>query len=291
MDCGLANNDWLWKFSSSKIHHLQFDSSDHCPLWIIPNSLEIPCITKPIKFQEMWLLDCGCSDDVEVVWYSNEVADPAIKVIRKLEKCGKELGRRNRNHFGNVKETWWGHKGISRKGSLEFWEQFSVRELKQEITDLIVRENKLWFQRSKVLWAKFGDRNSKFSHIHASQRMRKNSIQKIRDIHGVWRSGKEGIADCLVEYYQELFSSTNLEHCDTTINSIQKIISLEMNSQLSTEFMEWKWNKLLIRWLLLRPRAGWYAPSLLSAILKFNWWWYFLICPPFFKFCIYSWEP
>ena len=40
-----------------------------------------------------------------------------------------------------------------------------------------------------------------------------------------------GIADCLVEYYQELFSSTNLEHCDTTINSIQKIISLEMNSQ------------------------------------------------------------
>ena len=103
MDCGLANNDWLWKFSSSKIHHLQFDSSDHCPLWIIPNSLEIPCITKPIKFQEMWHLDCGCSDDVEVVWYSNEVADPAIKVIRKLEKCGKELGRRNRNHFGNVK--------------------------------------------------------------------------------------------------------------------------------------------------------------------------------------------
>ena len=105
---------------------------------------------------------------------------------------------------------------------------------------MIVRENKLWFQRSKVLWAKFGDRNSKFSHIHASQRMRKNSIQKIRDIHGVWRSGKEGIADCLVEYYQELFSSTNLEHCDMTINSIQKIISLEMNSQLSTEFMEWK---------------------------------------------------
>jgi len=105
---------------------------------------------------------------------------------------------------------------------------------------LIDRENKLWFQRSKVLWAKFGDRNSKFFHIHASQRMRKNSIQKIRDIHGVWRSDKEGIADCLVEYYQELFNSANLQHCDMTTNSIQKIISLEMNSQLSTEFMEWE---------------------------------------------------
>ena len=65
--------------------------------------------------------------------------------------------------------------------------------------NLIDRENKLWFQRSKVLWAKFGDRNSKFFQIHASQRMRKNFIQKIRDIHGVWRSDKEGIADCLVD--------------------------------------------------------------------------------------------
>ena len=103
LDRGLANNNWFLKFSSSKIHHLQFDSLDHYPLWIIPNSLEVPCITKPFRFQEMWLSDRDCSDNVEAVWYSNEVAYLAIKVIRKLEKCGKELGRRNRNHFGNVR--------------------------------------------------------------------------------------------------------------------------------------------------------------------------------------------
>lgn len=115
-----------------------------------------------------------------------------------------------------------------------------VRELKLEITDLIDREDKLWLQRSKVLWEQFGDKNSKFFHIHASQRIRKNSMQKIRDIHGVWRLDKEGIIDCLVEYYQELFSSANLQHRDTSTNSIRKIISPEMNSQLSTKFMEWE---------------------------------------------------
>lgn len=72
-----------------------------------------------------------------------------------------------------------------------------VRELKLEITDLIDREDKLWLQRSKVLWEQFGDENSKFFHIHASQRIRKNSMQKIRNIHGVWRLDREGIIDCL----------------------------------------------------------------------------------------------
>lgn len=53
-----------------------------------------------------------------------------------------------------------------------------VRELKLEITDLIDREDKLWLQRSKVLWEQFGDKNSKFFHIHASQRIRKKFYAK-----------------------------------------------------------------------------------------------------------------
>ena len=42
-----------------------------------------------------------------------------------------------------------------------------VLVLLKEIAELVDKENRLWFQRSKVIWAKFGDRNSKFFHIHA----------------------------------------------------------------------------------------------------------------------------
>ena len=41
---------------------------------------------------------------------------------------------------------------------------------------MVDKENRLWFQRAKVMWAKFGDRNSKFFHSHVSQRKRKNLI-------------------------------------------------------------------------------------------------------------------
>ena len=84
-----------------------------------------------------------------------------------------------------------------------------VQELKNEIAKLVDKENRLWFQRSKILWAKFGDRNSKFFHSHALQRKRKNLIRKLMDSNGRVFEDNEGIAECLMQYYQNLFRSTN----------------------------------------------------------------------------------
>ena len=102
--------------------------------------------------------------------------------------------------------------------------------------ELVDKENRLWFQRSKILWAKFGDRNSKFFHSHASQRKRKNLIQKLIDSNSYVVEDNEGIAECLVQYYQNLFYSINQQFCSSTTNSIQTVITEEMNSKLSFEF-------------------------------------------------------
>ena len=91
------------KFSGSKIHHLHSDSSDHSPLWITLDGFEIPSFSKPFRFEEMWLSDCGCSDIIEAVWLSREDGDAHDNVICKIDKCDKELRVWNRNCFGNVR--------------------------------------------------------------------------------------------------------------------------------------------------------------------------------------------
>ena len=101
---------------------------------------------------------------------------------------------------------------------------------------MIDKENRLWFQRAKVTWAKFGDRNSKFFHSHASQRKRKNLIRKLKDPNGRVMDTNEDIADCLVHYYQHLLQSHNQQFCSVATNSIQKVITEDMNSMLSSEF-------------------------------------------------------
>ncbi|XP_075662742.1 uncharacterized protein LOC142632200 [Castanea sativa] len=233
LDRGLANNEWFLKFSGSKVHHLHSDSSDHSPLWITPHGLDLPLVVKPFRFEEMWLLNSGCSSIVEVVWCSTEEgADVEVMVTNKIKKCGKELSRWNQTHFGNVrqelarkrKELCEAEKVAMGSGCNQ-----RVRSLKQDILELVDKENRLWFQKSKVLWAKFGNRNFKFLHSHASQRKRKNLIHKIQDTHGQWRTDKDEIADCLVHYYQELFSTTNNQFCDLATNSIQRVITVEMN--------------------------------------------------------------
>ena len=100
-----------------------------------------------------------------------------------------------------------------------------VRELKNEIAKLVDKENRLWFQRSKIFWAKFGDRNSKFFHSHALQRKRKNLIRKLMDSNGRVVEDNEDIAECLMQYYQNLFCSTN-----------QKILFLSYKFYLDSDY-------------------------------------------------------
>ena len=103
LDRGLANHKWFMKFTGLKINHLHSDSSDHSPLWITLNGLDIPSFAKPFRFEEMWLSDCGCSNIFEAVWLSREEEEDHDHVISKIDKCGKELRKWERDCFGNVK--------------------------------------------------------------------------------------------------------------------------------------------------------------------------------------------
>ena len=56
LDRGLATNDGLLKFLRTKIHHLSFDSSDHYPLWIVPDGLDVVVSTKPFTLRKCGFL-------------------------------------------------------------------------------------------------------------------------------------------------------------------------------------------------------------------------------------------
>ena len=65
--------------------------------------LDIPSFAKPFRFEEMWLSDRGCSNIVEVVWLLRGEEEDHNHVMRKIDKCGKELRTYERDCFVNVK--------------------------------------------------------------------------------------------------------------------------------------------------------------------------------------------
>ena len=171
--CGLVNT-----------HNLPCLSSDHCPLLINPTGIEIPSYKKPFRFEEMWLSDSSCGEVVDAAWRSCVVRDSDSEIIRKIDKCGKDLSWWNYNVFGNVRRE------LKKKRDLLIEEEavvvrtgsnFQIKALKDEINVLMDREARMWNQRSHILWLKNGDGNTKFFHTRASHRFRKNVILGIND--------------------------------------------------------------------------------------------------------------
>ena len=169
----------------------------------------------------------------------HEEAEPSIKVVKMIKKCGKELQEWNRKHFGNVRRELEKKRKMlkeAKKEAMRTGVDFQVRELKKEIDELVDREYRMWFQRSKALWAANGDKNSKFFHCRATQRKWKNSILNIHKADGEWSSDMEQVTEVLITYFKELYNSTNLPPCAAATNSINQAINGEMNEQLSREF-------------------------------------------------------
>ena len=111
--------------------------------------------------------------------------------MSKIDKCGKELGIWEKNVFGNVRMELNRLKNPLAKEervAMVSGNNFRVRQIKKEIEVMQDREATMWAQRSRILWANEGDKNSKYFYCCATRRFRKNSLQGIRDEAGVWRT-------------------------------------------------------------------------------------------------------
>nr|XP_023913512.1 uncharacterized protein LOC112025077 [Quercus suber] len=209
LDRSVATNDWYSMFLGTKVFHLDVTTSDHKPLRIAPEGMNC-CLQKSFCFEQMWLTDNGCTKTVEAVWCESSMETWDTKVIKKIDKCLIELTRWSKQHFGSVRKELEKKKkrtpGGRKEGTLN-WGFKAHEGLEKEVNLLLDKEAKMWAQRSKVLWLKDGDRNSKFFHSRASQCRRQNYITKIHDNSGRLCTRPSQVIDIITNFYQELFTT------------------------------------------------------------------------------------
>jgi len=111
-----------------------------------------------------------------------------------------------------------------------------VHQLKHEIQRLLLVEEKLWQLRSKSHWIKLGDKNTSFFHNRASQRYRRNTIHGLLNAKGEMCCGEEKVAELMVEYYTDLFTSSQPSEIDMVLHHIPRKVTDEMNDFLGRDF-------------------------------------------------------
>ena len=231
------------RFASSRAFHLTCTSSVHVPILILLLGLIPPVRKKLFRFKQMWFSNSSCEDVVFSAWGSESGHGDGGDILRKVERCGKDLGHWEKNVFDNVRMELNQLKKVLAKEERTVMfsgNNFRVRQIKKDIEVLQEGEATMWVHRFRVLWANQGDKNSKYFHCCATKRFWKNTLEGIRDEEGVWRTTKEDVGEVMVNYYKSLFTSTKGIVSASMLECVLTMIDEEMNATLYKEFEVWE---------------------------------------------------
>ncbi|XP_030930759.1 uncharacterized protein LOC115956561 [Quercus lobata] len=189
LDRALTSTDWILKFLSSCLHHLQGLSFDHKPLWLASNDVNTHFYRaqKPFQFEAIWLKDDHCEDVVHSAWDRCLEGDAMGKVLAKVVDCQIQLKFWDKSTFGNI------HIELAQKRkqllkaegeSIGGRGHTQVKAFIDKIQKLMDKDEVMWHQRAKNDWLKFGDQNTKYFHCRATKRNKWNFIWGLENEQG-----------------------------------------------------------------------------------------------------------
>ena len=98
LDRGLAMVEWMLRFTTCRIHHLDAFHSDHKPILLIFDSEQkrFYCKGRPLRFEAMWLKDNSCEEVVKNLWQEVSDPSPVCMVTKQIINCQDNLRIWNR---------------------------------------------------------------------------------------------------------------------------------------------------------------------------------------------------
>lgn len=94
------------------------------------------------------------------------------------------------------------------------------------------KEEEFWSKKSRVIWLKKGDRNTKYFHSITSERRKRNIIDEIKTDEGISYTEEGEIWEVRAKYFANLFTKAQPQECDQIFEGILRIITKSMNRKL-----------------------------------------------------------
>ncbi|KAL8527048.1 hypothetical protein ACS0TY_016057 [Phlomoides rotata] len=217
LDRALANPLWqLWFPEAGVLHLLRF-KSDHAPILLDCEALSKGGVRNPgnrekvFRFEKMWMEHDACGEIVAKAW---DRGNTALNFSDRTLRCEAHLTSWDDKVFGSM-----GKRIAKLKKVLEVLQTSTqtagvlrlIQEKSGELEELLKMEEIYWFQRSRALWLKDEDRNTPFFHKKASQRRRRNTIDRIRTDEGEWIEEEEEVGEDIRKILNTPLSLRNID--------------------------------------------------------------------------------
>ena len=228
LDKGVALVEWILKFPSSQIHHLEAFHSNHKPILLYTDS-EFKLFYKkgcPFRFEAMWIKDNSCEGIIKDSWGTGLASPLVWDFSSKISTCQENLKLWNCTTFGHVRNTLT--KKLKELQNAEVSDCYRTNPgriyvLRDEIQKLKNREELMWKQRSRNMWLKEGDRNTRYFHCRANQRNRRNLILGSEDETGNWVEDEGQMSRVVQDYFGSMFTSSNPSGFDEILEGMQPV--------------------------------------------------------------------
>jgi hypothetical protein len=197
----------------------------------------------------MWEREQSLDVEIKRSWMKGKEASNIQDINKKLSVLRKDLSVWKDQFFGAV------DKEMKRlKQELEALllrndhaTNFRVQEIYQRLDELLIREEIMWKQRSRIDWLREGDRNTKYFHQRATWRAKKNKIVSLKDENGRVVKRQEEMKKVASSFFNNLFLQDESVCPNEIINLMKSKLTAAMNESLTKDFSDWEIEKALFQ--------------------------------------------
>ncbi|XP_013694544.2 uncharacterized protein LOC106398556 [Brassica napus] len=231
LDRSFGNKAWLSLFPNSNQTFLEKRGSDHRPVWLNLSAAQSG-FKGQFRFDKRLLINPEVKGLIDKVWRRTG-SNCNLKVSQKISRCRTVLSRWKRTNQTNAKV-----KILKLQERMEWFQskpypcRFMIEGIHRELVGAYKEEEMFWKQKSKDKWLVFGDRSSKFFHGSVKMRRSKNQVLKLKDKEGLEQWTDEAKAEIAIEYFNELFKSTNTNSYDPVFEDFVPKVTTSMNVDL-----------------------------------------------------------
>ncbi|XP_028798620.1 uncharacterized protein LOC114754051 [Neltuma alba] len=235
LDRAVANVEFREDFHNATVIHIEPVGSDHHML-LMDCDFQHSRVPKMFRFEAFWAEYIDFLNVVRQGWKQTRGNGNKVEVlIDRLDECRKVLLKWSRETFPNARRQV---EQLTQKlkectsGSLNEQSRAEAESLIQQIEEAWDREEKYWWQRSRVNWLQDGDRNTKFFHSSTIQRRIKNKVTKLKSDDGRWLEEENEVNDAFLKFYSSLFSSTGCKNMQVALFFVKNSVMAEDNERL-----------------------------------------------------------
>ena len=172
---------------------------------------------------------------IKETWKLEVPGNLTYKLCKKQVNTATSLKMWNRNVFGHyqtqISRFSMEIAEVQKKEVTETNAKLEAK-LQNEMEEWLRRNELLWRQKSREMWLKDGDKNSRFFHLSTIIWHKRNAIDVIKDDEGTWLTNKKDIRGFVIEKFSNIFTEESVDFPPDLDRFILPSISNEANSEL-----------------------------------------------------------